>query len=89
VSPVKTFYIRGEFKKGNKTIPFGKYVRAMTEKDAIEHVYNLLGSKDRVKRNLISIDSKDIKIIENPEEIKDTVRKTFATEDDLVMPKRK
>jgi len=89
MSSVKTFHIRGEFKKRKEKIPFGKYVRALNFEDALEVVYSLVGSKHRVKRNLIFIDTKDIKEIKNPEEIKDVIVKTFATEDDLVLPKRK
>ena len=70
-------------------IPFGKYVRALNEEDALEQIYSVVGSKHKVKRNLIFIDPKDIKEIENPDEIKDMVIKTFATEDDLAIPKRK
>ena len=70
-------------------IPFGKYVRALNVEDALELVYSIVGSKHRVKRNLIYIDSKNIREITNPEEINDVVVKTFASEDDLAIPKRK
>lgn len=89
MTSVKTFHIRGEYKRRKKKIPFGKYVRALNEKDALEHLYNILGSKHKVKRNMIYIDPKDIREITDPEEIKDPVVKTFAVEDDLTIPKRK
>ncbi len=89
MSSVKTFHIRGEFKKKKEKIPFGKYVRALNIEDALEVIYSVVGSKHRVKRNLIFINTKDIKEIKNPEEIKDVIVKTFATEDDLALPKRK
>ncbi len=89
MSSVKTFHIRGEFKKKKEKIPFGKYVRALNVEDALEVIYSVVGSKHRVKRNLIFINTKDIKEIKNPEEIKDVIVKTFATEDDLALPKRK
>ncbi len=89
MSSVKTFHIRGEFKKKKDKIPFGKYVRALNVEDALEVVYSVVGSKHRVKRNMIYINAKDIKEITNPEEIKDVVVKTFAAEDDLALPKRK
>jgi large subunit ribosomal protein LX len=89
MSSVKTFHIRGEFKKRKDKIPFGKYVRALNVEDALEMVYSIVGSKHRVKRNMIFINAKDIKEITNPEEIKDIIVKTFATEDDLALPKRK
>lgn len=89
MSSVKTYHIRGEFKKRKDKIPFGKYVRALNVEDALEIVYSIIGSKHRVKRNMIFVDSKDIKEITNPDEIKDVVVKTFASEDDLAIPKRK
>ena len=89
MSSVKTFHIRGEFKKRKDKIPFGKYVRALNVEDALEVVYSIVGSKHRVKRNMIFINAKDIKEITNHEEIKDIIVKTFATEDDLALPKRK
>ena len=89
MSSVKTYHIRGEYKKRKRLLPFGKYVRAVNEEDALEQVYSILGSKHRVKRNLIFVDKKDIKEVTDPEEIKDVVTKAFATEDDLQLPKRK
>ncbi len=89
MSSVKTFHIRGEYKRRKDKIPFGKYVRALNQEDALEQIYNILGSKHKVKRNLIFIDPKDIKEITDPDKIKDPVIKAFATEDDLAIPKRK
>jgi large subunit ribosomal protein LX len=89
MSSVKTYHIRGEFKKRKRKITFGKYVRALSVEDALEQVYSVIGSKHRVKRNVIFIDSDNIKEITNPEEIKDAVIKSFATEDELAIPKRK
>ncbi len=89
MTSVKTFHIRGEFQVRKRKIPFGKYVRAVNEKDALEYIYDTLGSKHKVKRNMININPKDIREITDPEEIKDSVVKTFAVEDDLAIPKRK
>ena len=89
MSSDKTVHIRGEYKRRKDKIPFGKYVRALNQEDALEQIYNILGSKHKVKRNLIFIDPKDIKEITNPDEIKDPVIKVFATKDDLAIPKRK
>ncbi|MCE7749153.1 MAG: 50S ribosomal protein L18a [Candidatus Heimdallarchaeota archaeon] len=89
MSSVKTFHIRGEYKRRKDKIPFGKYVRALNQEDALEQIYNILGSKHKVKRNLIFIDPKDIKEITDLDRIKDPVIKAFATEDDLAIPKRK
>lgn len=89
MTSVKTYYIRGEFQKRKRKIPFGKYVRALNKKDALEYIYNTLGSKHKVKRNMINIKPKDIREITDPEEIKNSVVKAFAVEDDLAIPKRK
>ncbi|NPD89205.1 MAG: 50S ribosomal protein L18a [Asgard group archaeon] len=89
MSSVKTYYIRGEFKKRKRKISFGKYVRALNIEDALEQVYSVIGSKHRVKRNVIFINPKDIKEITDPEEITDVVIKTFTIEDNLAIPKRK
>ena len=89
MSSVKTYHIRGKYKRRKRLIPFGKYIRAVSEEDALDQVYSILGSKHRVKRNLIFVDKKDIKEVTDPEEIKDAVTKAFATEDDLKLPKRK
>jgi len=89
MTSVKTYHIRGEYKRRKQKIPFGKYVRALNQEDAIKQVYDILGSKHKVKRSLIFIDPKDIKEITNPDEITDPVIKAFATEDDLAIPKRK
>ena len=59
MSSVKTFHIRGEFRKRKRKIPFGKYIRALNKEDALEHLYNILGSKHKVKRNLIYINTKE------------------------------
>ncbi|MHA1953312.1 MAG: hypothetical protein ACW96U_05155, partial [Candidatus Heimdallarchaeaceae archaeon] len=56
---------------------------------ALEQVYSVIGSKHRVKRNVIFVNPKDVKEITDPEEIKDVVIKTFTVEDKLAIPKRK
>ena len=89
MSSVKTYHIRGEFKKKKKKITFCKYVRAVSIEDALEQIYSVVGSKHRVKRNLILIDKKNIKEITDPDEIKDVVVQAFASEDELTIPKRK
>ncbi|MHA1952897.1 MAG: 50S ribosomal protein L18Ae, partial [Candidatus Heimdallarchaeaceae archaeon] len=40
MSSVKTYHIRGEFKKRKRKISFGKYVRALNVEDALEQVYS-------------------------------------------------
>ncbi|MHA2357160.1 MAG: 50S ribosomal protein L18Ae [Candidatus Heimdallarchaeaceae archaeon] len=89
MSSVKTYHISGEFKKRKRKIPFGKYIRALNVEDAVEQVFSVVGSKHRVKRNVIFIDEKNIREITEPDEIKDSVVKAFATEDNLSIPKKK
>ena len=89
MTSVKVFKIKGEYKSGKRKITFGKEIRALNKEDALEELYSTLGSKHRVKRNLIKIKPKDIKVITNPDEIKDFVVKTFTTENDLKIPFKK
>lgn len=89
MTSVKVFKIKGVYKSGKREITFGKEIRALNKEDALEELYSILGSKHHVKRNLIKIKPKDIKVIANPDEIKDFVVKTFTTEDDLKIPFKK
>ena len=86
---VKTYYIRGTYKKGNKNIVFGKYIRAISKEHALEELYSILGSKHRVKRNLIFIDPKGIQEVTNIDSIKDQTIKIFASDDNLQIPLKK
>lgn len=53
---VKVYRIRGWFKVGRGRFRFTKEVRALSREQALERVYSELGSKHRVKRNLIRIE---------------------------------
>ncbi|MHC1566532.1 MAG: 50S ribosomal protein L18Ae [Candidatus Syntropharchaeia archaeon] len=49
------FQVKGEFKAGKNWEKFTKEVDAHNEKFAIEKIYSTIGSKHRLKRNMIKI----------------------------------
>ncbi len=51
------FEVKGQFKISDKWKPYTKVIEAPTEKLASEWVYTILGSKHRLKRNYIKINS--------------------------------
>jgi large subunit ribosomal protein LX len=50
LAEVKTFRIKGEVKKPRTRIPFAVELRATKEQDAIEKVYNEMGSRHKARR---------------------------------------
>lgn len=50
-----TFQVKGVFKMGNRNNRFTKVIESNNEKNAIEKVYSLLGSEQRLKRRNIKI----------------------------------
>jgi large subunit ribosomal protein LX len=87
VSNVKTFRVKGYMLISHDRLPtwqvFTKDVRAVSEKDALEKIYSLMGSKHKVKRYHIRIES----ITEiNPEESIDQVVKELASATRIVKP---
>lgn len=58
----KNFEVSGKFKSGLKWQPFTKTVAAENESRVSEIMYNIFGSKHRLKRNYIKIES--IKLID-------------------------
>lgn len=52
---VKTYLVSGSAKLGNGDMKFKLYVRALKPKDAVEKVYELIGSRHKVKRYQIKI----------------------------------
>jgi large subunit ribosomal protein LX len=65
---VKIFRVRGWFRQGYQKQTFMKELPAISEKHALERVYSEVGSKHKVKRNLINIEEvTEIK----PEDVKD------------------
>jgi len=65
---VKIFRVKGWFQQQWQRCTFTKELCAISEQQALERVYSEVGSKHKVKRNLIRIEEiSEIK----PEEIKD------------------
>ena len=58
----QNFEVTGSFKNGLEWQPFTKSVSADNESQATEFTYNIFGSKHKLKRNYIKIDS--IKLID-------------------------
>jgi len=56
------YEVSGKFKNGFDYQPFTKEISAPNEKQASERLYNVIGSKHRLKRNYIKING--IKLID-------------------------
>jgi len=54
---MKSFIVKGKFKAGNAWENFTKTVESQNEKNATDKTYSIFGSKHRVKRNQIQIES--------------------------------
>jgi len=72
---VKTFRVKGEIKLGFRSLFFCKEVRGLTVGEALEKVYDDIGSRNRVKRKQIKIHA--VEEI-NPEEAKSPLIRAFA-----------
>jgi len=70
MSKVRVYRVIGKIIKPNFQTTFQKEVRALNPENAVEKVYNILGSKHRVKRFQIKIG--EVKEI-NLEDIKDPI----------------
>ncbi len=80
---VKTFEIHGEMKlRLGERRKFRVYVRALKEKDALEKLYSVLGSRHKVTRNHIKVHS--IREV-NPDETDDSYIKNLASTDKIVV----
>ena len=55
MSEVKTLRVSGEIRGGFRTLRFTKDVRALSEKEAIEKVYNEVAAKHKLKRYHVKI----------------------------------
>lgn len=65
---MKIIRVRGWFKQGPYHQRFTREVLALSNEHALERIYSDIGSKHKVKRNLIHIDE----VVEvKPEEVKD------------------
>jgi large subunit ribosomal protein LX len=56
MSVVKLFRVSGQIRKPNFQTLFKKEIHAVKPEDAVEEVYQILGSKHRVKRFYIKIE---------------------------------
>ncbi|AFV22702.1 50S ribosomal protein LX [Methanolobus psychrophilus R15] len=54
---MKNFQIKGSFKAGVEWERFTKKVESQNEKNALDKVYSVFGSKHGIKRNFIKIES--------------------------------
>lgn len=74
----KIFRIKGSFRKSNSKLNFTKEIKASSESRAVEIIYSDLGSRHRVKRNMITLD--EVEEIE-PQEAEDQKISSLAEED--------
>ncbi|NJE07969.1 50S ribosomal protein L18a [Thermococcus sp. M39] len=74
---VKVYRVKGIFEREGKKQKFTKEYRAVKPEDVVELVYSEIGSKHRVKRTKILIES--IEEI-NPEEAEDPVVRRLSLE---------
>ncbi len=54
---VKTFRVKGKFKRSRKTQDFVKEVSAITKEDVEEYILSTVGSQHHVKRYRIQIEA--------------------------------
>ncbi|AIF69361.1 50S ribosomal protein LX [Palaeococcus pacificus DY20341] len=74
---VKVFRVRGVFERNGKKEKFTREYRGLKEEDIKELVYSELGSKHRVKRNKVIIESiEEIK----PEEAENPIVRKLSLE---------
>lgn len=50
------FEVKGKFRVRDSWQSFSKVIESQNEKNAVEKMYSLLGSKQGVKRNLVRIE---------------------------------
>ena len=53
----KIYRVKGKFVMGSEVQVFTKEYRAIKEEDIYEKIYSVFGSKHRIKRNQIKIES--------------------------------
>ncbi|MDG6243182.1 MAG: 50S ribosomal protein L18Ae [Methanolobus sp.] len=54
---MKTFQVKGTFRAGIVWEKFTKEIQSQNEKNALDKVYSVFGSKHGIKRNFIRIES--------------------------------
>ncbi len=55
--PEKSFEVQGSCRIDNEWKPYTKVIDAPNERLAVERAYTIIGSKHRLKRNYIKVDS--------------------------------
>lgn len=53
---MKNYQIKGRFLMGDRMQPFTKECKALSEKQALEHIFSELGSKHKTPRNKIRVE---------------------------------
>ena len=54
---MKNYIVKGKFKAGNSWEKFTKKIESQNEKNAMDKVYSVFGSKHGIKRSQIQIES--------------------------------
>ncbi|MEZ0345390.1 MAG: 50S ribosomal protein L18Ae [Infirmifilum sp.] len=83
MASVRTFEITGEMKlRLGMRQKFRVYVRGLAERDALESLYSILGSRHKITRNHIKVHAiREVK----PEDIDDTYIRSLAQTDKIVV----
>ena len=82
---VQIFRIIGTYKSKRGPVEFNKEFRALREENAIEQLYVEIGSKHRIKRNLISVEK--VEKITSLDEITDQFILRLSMSDDVILRK--
>jgi len=78
---VKTYRIKGKYRKNKRDFIVTRYVRALDEEKALEKFYSLIGS-EKLKR--LQVDIIEIKEV-SPDEIKNLKLKKLMVAEDPVL----
>lgn len=80
---VKTYLVKGRMRLRNGDIEkFKIEVRALNEEQALERLYSILGSRHKLKRGHIYVES--VEIVKNIEEIKNPYVQQLAAAEKIV-----
>lgn len=72
---VKVYEVHGEMKRSLDWQAFQKYVIAHNSMNAVENTFSLLGSKHRLKRYQIKVES--VKEVTDPESVSDPLIRQY------------
>ncbi len=76
--PLKVYKVRGEMRRVLDWQPFTKFVLAHSEHDARERIFSLMGSKHRLRRHQIKVES--VSLITDREEVDDAVVRQYMAQ---------